>query len=415
MPFSGDRIVVVPLLLGCLLLCACGTGVDGGTVNGGDSSAIKSVSKSAPPCGSLPRDKVLAPASGTARYFAYVQGDAIAAYGITAYSMNADTGALTPVDTLVPAAPSGMAAHPNGKFAYLLSATDITTYTINASTGALAPVAGSPVPVGLHPSHVIVHPNGRFAYVTHGTQTNDNDLFGISRFAIDSDTGLLSPVGMLVAPGPVSALGPIAGLEISPSGNCAYMSTARNITLTLNVDTETGAVSLDTAAAILNEGQGTAFTMAPNGKFAYYIHGPPFPAADITLRSLVINQDTGALTGSGEVYGGKGGFPASILFDHESKFLYLTNDSNILSYTIHPLTGALTTMGTTSVGPDYVNFLAADPTGRFVYAMVHTPEVIPVSRILTYMIDANTGSLISVGDPVIVPNGYYMLTVRNLQ
>src|SRR3954471_21274943 len=221
MLFSGDKVFVVPLLLGCLLLCACGTGVDGGTVNGGDSSATKSASKSAPPCGSLPRDKVLAPASGTARYFAYVQADVIGAYSITTYSINADTGALTPVDTLVPAAPASFYIHPNGKFAYLLSATDITTYTINASTGALASV-GLPVPVGFHPSRVTVHPNGRFAYLTYGVQTNDNYLFGVSTFVINPDTGLLSSVGTRVSPGPVSALGPITGLAISPSGNCAY-------------------------------------------------------------------------------------------------------------------------------------------------------------------------------------------------
>src|SRR3954470_24835073 len=124
MPLSSDRVLVVPLLLGCLLLCACGAGVDSGAVSGGNSTATKSVSKSAPPCGSLPRDKVLAAASGTARYFAYVQGDDIAAY-----SINAETGALTSVGTLVPTAPSWMTAHPNGKFAYLISATEITTHT----------------------------------------------------------------------------------------------------------------------------------------------------------------------------------------------------------------------------------------------------------------------------------------------
>jgi 6-phosphogluconolactonase (cycloisomerase 2 family) len=408
MPFSRDRVLVVPLLLGCLLLCACGGGVDGGAVNGGDSSGSKSASKSSPPCGSLPRDKVLAPASGTARYFAYVQG-----YDIAAYSINADTGVLIPVGIFSGDSTFGMSVHPNGKFAYLLSATDITTYTINAFTGALASV-GSPVPVGFHPSRVTLHPNGRFAYLTYGIQTNDNDLFGISTFAINPDTGLLSSVGTRVSPGPVSALGPIA-LTISPSSSCAYVSTARSITLTLNVDIETGAVSLDTAAALLNEGQGGGFTMAPNGKFAYYIHGPPQPTIDVTIRALFINQDTGALIPSGEAYGGKGGFPVSILFDQDSKFLYLTSDSNILSYTINQETGAVIPMATISVGTDYVDFLAEEPTGRFVYAMVHTRDVVTVSRILTYSIDANSGSLTSVGDPIVVPNARYMYTVRTLE
>ena len=62
-----------------------------------------------------------------------------------------------------------MAFDPTGKFAYVTNENGMTVsaYTINATSGALTPVAGSPFGTGNGPSAVAVDPTGRFAYVTN--------------------------------------------------------------------------------------------------------------------------------------------------------------------------------------------------------------------------------------------------------
>ncbi|MHB1550209.1 MAG: beta-propeller fold lactonase family protein, partial [Vulcanimicrobiaceae bacterium] len=86
--------------------------------------------------------------------FAYVT-NASGVGSVSAYTINAATGALTPVVGSPFAAgssspsgsssPWGVAVDPTGKFAYVANydATNISAYTINAATGALTPVAGS--------------------------------------------------------------------------------------------------------------------------------------------------------------------------------------------------------------------------------------------------------------------------------
>src|SRR5580704_4113335 len=77
-------------------------------------------------------------------------------------------------------------------FAYVTNASDSTiwAYTINATTGALTPLAGSPlagdccVPVSL-----ALTPNGKFAYVA----VEDSNI--VSVYTANATTGALMPAG----------------------------------------------------------------------------------------------------------------------------------------------------------------------------------------------------------------------------
>src|SRR5206468_1456463 len=85
-----------------------------------------------------------------------------------------------------------VAVDPTGKFAYVTNSgthgdNTVSGYTINATTGALTPIPGSPFAAGLNPLFVVVDPTGKFAYVTN---FSDNTVSG---YTIDA-TGALTPI-----------------------------------------------------------------------------------------------------------------------------------------------------------------------------------------------------------------------------
>src|SRR5882762_3665144 len=81
------------------------------------------------------------------------------------------------------------------RFAYVVNtgSSDISGYTIDATTGALTPVPGSPFPTGFSPEAVVVDPSGRFAYTPNlapGFVFNGS----ISAFTIDAAIGSLTNI-----------------------------------------------------------------------------------------------------------------------------------------------------------------------------------------------------------------------------
>ena len=148
----------------------------------------------------------------------------MANYGgsISAFAIDSVTGALTVVPgSPFPTAPAlisgqvpganSVTVDPARKFLYaaINQGNDISGYSINASTGALTPISGSPFSSGSVPMTVRVDPTGRYAYATNA-YSND-----ISAYSIDSGTGALTPI----AGSPFSSGGSFpSGLAIDPSG-----------------------------------------------------------------------------------------------------------------------------------------------------------------------------------------------------
>ncbi len=58
-------------------------------------------------------------------------------------------------------------AHGGVQFAYVISDSGVSAYTIDATSGALKPVAGSPFAAGSGPISIAVDPTGKFAYVAN--------------------------------------------------------------------------------------------------------------------------------------------------------------------------------------------------------------------------------------------------------
>jgi DNA-binding beta-propeller fold protein YncE len=123
--------------------------------------------------------------------FAYVanSGDG----NVSAYTINATTGALTPVSGSPFAAgrlPYSVAVSASGPFAYVVNEGDgsVSAYTIDTTTGALSPVSGSPFSAGNGPYSVTVSSNGQFAYIALAGSAN------VAAYTINATTGALTPV-----------------------------------------------------------------------------------------------------------------------------------------------------------------------------------------------------------------------------
>ena len=153
---------------------------------------------------------------------------------VTAYAIDASTGALTSIGSL-PAgtAPTSVAVDPTGKFVYVTNSgsNDVSIYDINMTTGALTSIGQ--VSAGTSPSFVAVDPTGRFAYVTN---SGSND---VSMYTINTTTGALTSVGSAMADSAPSSI------AIHPSGKFAYVTNfGSNGVSMYSIDTTTGALTL---------------------------------------------------------------------------------------------------------------------------------------------------------------------------
>jgi 6-phosphogluconolactonase len=115
---------------------------------------------------------------------------------VAAYPIETATGALTPVAGSPYAAggcPMSATVDPTGKFVYVADtgcggAGSVLAYTLDAATGALTPVTGSPFAAGVGAYSVTVDTTARFAYVTNIT------VGTVSAYTIHAVTGALTPM-----------------------------------------------------------------------------------------------------------------------------------------------------------------------------------------------------------------------------
>ena len=145
---------LLPVLIVSFVLCSCGGG-SSDAPSPGPSTTSRPGNSTTPP----QANQNSPPATGVSRYFAYVVN--YSSDDVWAYTINATTGALTPMGAPVAAGtnPSSIAVDPSGKFAYVSNnvSNDVSAYRINATTGALSSV-GPRVPAGTNPRRVTVHP-----------------------------------------------------------------------------------------------------------------------------------------------------------------------------------------------------------------------------------------------------------------
>jgi 6-phosphogluconolactonase len=347
-----------------------------------------------------------------AAHFVYVMN--ATSNTVSAYAINAQTGALIPVGNSPFAAgmqPSAMTIAPSGAYAYVSNAgsNDISGYSISASTGALTALSGSPYavspytsPVGFSISPVAIDPSGKLAFVTNPsapagslTHTQPNNFFV---YTIDGTSGELQP-----APGSPLSTGGIdpVSVGVDPSGKFVYV--ANNIPQVGSEGNSISAFSIDTANVSVAPIGGSPFlnprqeagkislTIDPTGGFVY------LNCQACGIAGYSIDAGSGGLTPVD-----LGNAPPEGLLQAQAfvtkgsnRYAYTVSLQNICAEQVNSSTGALTQVNCLSFAGSSSTALAVDALGSFVFVV--DPALNNVSA---FAINATSGALSTVtGSP----------------
>jgi 6-phosphogluconolactonase (cycloisomerase 2 family) len=298
---------------------------------------------------------------------------------------------------------------------------DVSAYTINQTTGALTAVAGSPFALGtndLYPTAVAVDPNGH-AYVAnrHSSNVTFFDIANNGVLSLHTDVGGQGTSGTAItvssgastyvyvggyststANGSVSGwLDDPASGDLTPSPNVPYpaetvlngiavdpaqqfvyvTSSSHDWVIGFNIGTGGELTQFTDPNNPYSTGQGSPYGVvaSPLGTSAGgFLYTTDPSTAKVSQFSY---DNTGALTPVAAVATG-GAQPEGIAIDPTGKYLYVTNyaDGNVTSFSIDPVSGALTPIGSPvntgnlnavpNPGPIDVK---VDPSGQFVYVV----------------------------------------------
>ncbi len=317
---------------------------------------------------------------------------------ISMYTIDLDTGALTPCATPTIAAgnqPVSVAVHPSGKFAYAAnygSGSDsgndtVSIYRIDRETGALSPAATASATAGDKPHCIAFHPSGEFAYVANAGSGS------VSVFTVNRNTGALTPA----SPASVDAGTFTIYVTVDPSGKFVYAANRDSSSISAYaIDPDSG--SLTPAGADAATGSlPLSATVDPSGKFVY----APCQGSN-TVSAYEIDRDSGALAPAGTCSARNIPFMLAVSsgtspIKHVPKFAYVANETTdtVSMYSINPNNGALSLASSVSI-PDTTGFpcaVAADTRGRFAY--VPSDGLTSVDPVYIYRIDQSSGELIS--------------------
>ena len=320
---------------------------------------------------------------------------------IRAYKINQSTGVLTEVER---GGENGygygqFTVNSAGTFAYVTLPDTVQTYRINPSTGGLVRTDDS-VNVGFNLEHITLNHAGTFAYVINDESTSSS----IAAYKVNPTTGALIKVFSIPYADGLHA----HSITLNHAGTLAYVggsirsawSPSDNFILAYNVNPDTGSLTPVTGNPFKAKELPASITLNPAGTILYASNDTEVGRVSV----YHINAKTGMLT---EITGSPfatGHNPEGITFNHAGTFAYVTSSigDSVLAYNINPDTGALSPISgnpsATGLGPVSVT---VHPTGAFAY--------VPNSKdgtVSAYQINALTGVLTQIaGSPFeIVPN-----------
>ncbi len=342
----------------------------------------------------------LSAASTTPRFIYAPNADANA---ITAYSINATDGSLTPMGDMASGSKPGiMALDPYGRWAYVAhqSTRTISVYRIDTN-GDLHPLsevteAGADDPDLLGPTSLVVDPSGRFVYANYASANE------IQAFAMDASNGTLTSVGHFATTSwPLQLLMDPVGLFIYASGSSS------NLISIWRIDTHTGSLTaLDDSAT--STGRYATLAMDPFGQRVQVVTNGP----QLAFYAYNIDASTGQLVDAHPSLTPPSPaneqpplptdpptlMAAPFLIDPTGKFAYAAVHSSDLNYNVLSTytisaTGVLSKVADVPFGTadNWAGPIVIDPSGRFVYAFDST-------TVSAYGINAGTGAVTRVGD-----------------
>ena len=217
-----------------------------------------------------------------------VNGSSIQSFKISS------TGALSSAGSAAGTSPTAVAIHPSGKFVYAVDVNndEITALSLDANTGALTPISGSPFPTNSQsPFAAAIDPAGHFFFVPNANGAN------VSVFAIDATTGALAQI--TGSPFPAGNIPESAA--VSPNGQFLYVGNS--------FDKTVSAFSIDSTSGSLTEVSGSPFATGASGPLGLTIDAPGLTLYSMDHDSdqvaiFKIDSSTGALTSDGVVRSG---------------------------------------------------------------------------------------------------------------
>jgi 6-phosphogluconolactonase (cycloisomerase 2 family) len=310
---------------------------------------------------------------------------------LSAYSVDATTGALAAVGTPIATGASPQAivdvefsfisAPPPDDTRYVFvgngGSNDVSVFSVVNTTGALTAVPGSPFPAGINPQAMVVDSVFSDLYVANAGSNN------VSGYSIDSGTGALTP--MLPA---TFATGKNP-TSIVMGGRFVFVANhgGSNDISAFSTDIAPGGIVLTPIARspFLAGGNPLSLAVGAGGKFLYSANPD---ATKPTISGFRIDSTTGALS---PLSGSPFRLPVSqyMAADQTGAYLYVTSGATIAGYAIDATTGALTALRGFPVAAGANAYsVNIDSTNRFLYV---TDD--GAATISGFSLDASTGAL----------------------
>lgn len=272
---------------------------------------------------------------------------------ISVYAIDARNGALKQVGAPVSAGtwPAALRIAPSGRFAYVANfiSNSISIFRVDAATGALSTIGT--VSTGINPRHLIIDPTGRFVYTANWGSKD------VSIFAVDAHTGSLTQVGS-----PLTVSSTPFNLTADQTGSHLYMTNflsvaGANSVSVLHIDQATGTLT-DGGANVAAGAHPIAMAMDSAGQFAYVANNLN-GAGGNSVSAFAVDAIAGSITtidcGCGQSDYAAGTNPSSMSVSPAGSHLYVSNvtSNDIVIYAIHPSSGALTRVGSTTTAGTY--------------------------------------------------------------
>jgi 6-phosphogluconolactonase (cycloisomerase 2 family)/environmental stress-induced protein Ves len=308
---------------------------------------------------------------------------------VSAFTIDANTGALTAVtggNVAADTKPSGIVVYANGftpgVFVSNETSSDVTNFTFNVpGTGALVYIGNYGLTNEL-PASIAIAPSGAFVFTAgYDASSSVSGVNGaIYGFTLDKSTGFLT-----AAPNaPVASDGPSLGTAVDPTSSLLFATTS-------------SANALD-VYSIATDASLTAVARGPTGNDPIGVAVWPKSTAttgfvytanksDNTISAFAYDGSAGDLQPATTYPTGQA--PTGIAIDPTGTYLYAANsgDGTVSAFSINQSTGALTGLGaavasgnlnpTANPNPGPVD-VKVDPSGRFVYCVNNTDGSVSV-------------------------------------
>lgn len=271
----------------------------------------------------------------------------------------------------------------------------LSVYLIDGLSGQWRPHGY--VMTGAMPVAVTADLAGRYVFVANNTDGT------VSAYTINASTGQLSPAGSAFTVGTTPA-----ALTLDNAGKFLYVANGGSDDVSAFKVSSNGTVTLINCgigagchgANFMADAAPAALAVDPSGKFLYVAN-----SGTNNVSAYTIDPVTGALTNVGSPFTAGAG-PRDLAVSPDGKFLYVVNhgSNDVSAFSIDAITGALATVscgGLTGCNGDNYQAgtgaysLCVDATGKYVYVANNTANTIS-----GYTRDATTGALAGAGTTV---------------